>query len=94
MIALDPDRGRVTLPRGVGLDLGGIAKGLAVDAAIERLRALEIEAALVNAGGDLAAYGLPPGAELWPISVPTRQAAMTVALHHGALATSSVSRRR
>ena len=93
-ITLDPARRHVTLPRGVGLDLGGIAKGLAVDAALARLQALDITAALVNAGGDLAVYGLPPGAAAWPISAPTRQGATTVALYHGALATSSVSRRR
>ena len=39
------------------IDLGGIAKGFAVDRAIEALRAREVTAALVNAGGDLAAFG-------------------------------------
>jgi thiamine biosynthesis lipoprotein len=37
----------------VQLDFGGIAKGYAVDLAIERLRDLEITSAIVNAGGDL-----------------------------------------
>jgi FAD:protein FMN transferase len=43
--------------RGVGIDLGGIAKGFAVDRAIETLRHHGIPDGLVNAGGDLAAFG-------------------------------------
>jgi thiamine biosynthesis lipoprotein len=39
------------------LDLGGIAKGFAVDRAIDELRRHGCHAGLVNAGGDLAAYG-------------------------------------
>lgn len=43
--------------RGVGIDLGGIAKGFAVDRAIEALRRHGIPDGLVNAGGDLAVFG-------------------------------------
>jgi thiamine biosynthesis lipoprotein len=95
-IVLDPERRHITLPRGVGLDLGGIAKGMAVDAALEHLQTLGIDTALVNAGGDLAVRGLPPGgeAESWPIRVPLRDGIWTIALRHGALATSGVARRR
>lgn len=39
------------------IDLGGIGKGFAVDRAIEALRASGCEGGLVNAGGDLAAFG-------------------------------------
>jgi thiamine biosynthesis lipoprotein len=39
------------------IDLGGIAKGFAVDRALEALRAHPVTSALVNAGGDLAAFG-------------------------------------
>lgn len=39
------------------IDLGGIAKGFAVDQAIRVLKASKIESALVNAGGDLRGYG-------------------------------------
>jgi thiamine biosynthesis lipoprotein len=95
-IVLDPERRRITLPRGVGLDLGGIAKGMAVDAALDHLQALGIDTALVNAGGDLAVRGLPLGgeAESWPIRVPQRDGTWTISLHHGTLATSGVARRR
>lgn len=47
---------------GVRLDLGGIAKGYAVDCAVEKLRALGIANAMVRAGGDLRAIGHPPTA--------------------------------
>ncbi len=39
------------------LDFGGFAKGYAVDRAIERLRKMGFENAIVNAGGDLRAIG-------------------------------------
>jgi len=39
------------------IDLGGIAKGYAVDRAIEALRAAGCDGGLVNAGGDLAVFG-------------------------------------
>ena len=39
------------------IDLGGIAKGYAVDRAIDELRAHGVESAVVNAGGDLRCYG-------------------------------------
>ena len=41
----------------VRLDFGAFAKGYAVDRAIEQLRKLGIENAIVNAGGDLRAIG-------------------------------------
>jgi thiamine biosynthesis lipoprotein len=46
---------RATVP--VALDLGGIAKGHAVDRAVTALRAAGASAGLVNAGGDLRWFG-------------------------------------
>ena len=45
---------------GTRIDLGGIAKGFAVDRAIDVLRERDQLQGLVNAGGDLAAFGSPP----------------------------------
>jgi thiamine biosynthesis lipoprotein len=45
---------------GTRIDLGGIAKGFAVDRAIDVLRQHNQTHGLVNAGGDLATFGLPP----------------------------------
>ena len=44
----------------VRIDLGGIAKGFAVDRALEVLRGFGVASGLVNAGGDLAAFGEAP----------------------------------
>ncbi len=52
----------------VQLDFGGIAKGYAVDLAIERLRDLGITSAIVNAGGDLRAMGRH-GDRPWNVAV-------------------------
>ena len=47
---------------GVRIDLGGIAKGFAVDRAVAVLREHGLPHGLVNAGGDLAAFGPQPQA--------------------------------
>jgi len=52
----------------VQLDLGGIAKGYAADLAIELLRSDGVEGAIVNAGGDVRAYGTRDG-QAWRIAV-------------------------
>ena len=55
---------------GVELDLGGIAKGYAVDRVAALLRRKGIVAALISAGGS-SVYGLgaPPGRESWEIQI-------------------------
>ncbi len=92
-IRVDPLRRQVTLPVDIKLDFGGIAKGMAVDAALEELRQSGISPAMVNAGGDLAVLGFPPAAEQWPIAVPGRGRFWTIPLHHGAVATSGIAHR-
>ena len=92
-IRVNPLSGYVTLPAGIKLDFGGIAKGMAVDAALEQLCQSGVSSALVNAGGDLAVLGLPPAAEHWPIAVPGREGFWTIPLHHGAVATSGIAHR-
>ncbi|NGP52748.1 FAD:protein FMN transferase [Thioalkalivibrio sp. XN8] len=54
--------------RPVEYDLGGFAKGVAVDRAIELLQARGIEHAIVNAGGDLRAIGRK-GERRWRIGI-------------------------
>lgn len=51
------DGHQLRLRRPAWVDLGGIAKGHAVDCAIEALRAAGAEGGRVNAGGDLAVFG-------------------------------------
>jgi FAD:protein FMN transferase len=52
------------------LDLGGIAKGYAVDQALQCLSRLGIASALVTGGGDMAVSGPPPGKKGWRIELP------------------------
>jgi len=65
---LSEDRVRFRLP-GMKLDLGGAAKGYAVDRALELLRASGARGALVNAGGDLGYFGTKPGGGSWRVAI-------------------------
>jgi thiamine biosynthesis lipoprotein len=51
---------RVRFRRPVRIDLGGIAKGFAVDRAIDALHASGASSGVVNAGGDLRVFGPAP----------------------------------
>ena len=48
---------RIHFAKPLAIDLGGIAKGFAVDQAIEAIRAAGVRTACVNAGGDLRVCG-------------------------------------
>jgi thiamine biosynthesis lipoprotein len=61
-VELNPERSAVRFSKPLWLDLGGVAKGYAVDLAVEALRANGAAQASVNAGGDLRLAG--PDAEL------------------------------
>jgi FAD:protein FMN transferase len=92
-IQVSPHLRSVRLPQGIKLDFGGIAKGMAVDAALAELQKAGIERALVNAGGDLAVFGSPPMWDDWPIAVPVKEESRTIPLRSGAMATSGIARR-
>lgn len=92
-IELDAAARTVRLPEACSLDLGGIAKGMTVDAALELLKRYGVTSALVGAGGDLAVLGLPPAADAWPVLVGDEERGEVVDLARGALATSGVARR-
>ena len=71
-VALGDAAGRPTLRlahREIGLDLGGIAKGFAVDEGVAELRRWGIRDAIVEAGGDLYALGHDPTGSPWPVGV-------------------------
>jgi thiamine biosynthesis lipoprotein len=82
------DRRRVQLGAGAKLDLGGIGKGYAAERAADVLAAAG--PCLVDAGGDIAVRG----GHAWPVGVETGDGLITLALEHGALATSGSDRRR
>ena len=66
-ITIEADR-VVTRNAVVAYDLGGFAKGLAIDRVIERLRESGVEHAIINAGGDLRAIG-QRGERPWRIGI-------------------------
>lgn len=69
-MVLDAQHQTVTLQvYGMVLDLGGIAKGYAVDEALVVLKSFGITSALVDGGGDIALGDAPPGALGWHISI-------------------------
>ncbi len=90
-VVVDFASSRIELDEGVRLDLGGIAKGYAVDRACDLLTTRG--PCLVNAGGDLAVRGLPRQG-VWPVEVETPAGGLTLGLQSGALATSGSDRRR
>src|SRR4029079_2748181 len=88
-VRLDRERSLVRVPVRRAVDLGGIAKGMAADAALAELVAAGVPYALVNAGGDLAAYGTPQLSPGWPVGIDNVDLAGGAALlAHGAMATS------
>lgn len=79
---------KVRFARRVRLDLGGIAKGFAVDQAIESLRDAGVMTGEVNAGGDLRVLGRSKhGVYLRHPGQPT--SLLPVMSHHAAAATSA-----
>lgn len=71
-LILDPAARTAQLTKpGMKLDVGGIAKGYAAQAAIDVLRDRGIDRALVAGAGDIVVSGPPPEAEGWTIGVAT-----------------------
>ena len=74
----------------VRIDLGGIAKGFAVDRALDMLREHAMADALVNAGGDLACFGRGPRTIQIRHPLDPGHILCEVALENEALASSAV----
>ncbi len=66
-VELDPDRRTITLRRPLTLDLGAVAKGLAVDTASRELAPFRDFA--IDAGGDLYLGGSNEEGEAWSIGI-------------------------
>ena len=79
----------VRFHRPVSLDLGGIAKGYAVDLAVQRLLQLGIREIVVNAGGDLRVAGTGEHTAVIRHPCSAHAPAHSLRLHNEALATSS-----
>jgi FAD:protein FMN transferase len=93
-VVLDPRARTIRFDRpGMELDLGGIAKGYAVDRVVALLRRAHVAAALVSAGGStIFGMGAPPGREAWDVDIQdpggAGRVALTVPLRNRALSVS------
>jgi thiamine biosynthesis lipoprotein len=71
LIDLHPTDRTVRLRKpGMRLDLGGIAKGYILQAAVLALADHQIPRALIEAGGDIVAGDPPPGRNGWRVDLP------------------------
>ncbi|RKZ02190.1 MAG: FAD:protein FMN transferase [Candidatus Hydrothermota bacterium] len=63
------DGDSVKLANGQRIDLGGIAKGFAIDLAVDRLRRAGVRSAIVDAGGDLFLVGENMSGRAWRVGI-------------------------
>lgn len=66
-VVLDEEKRTILLKKPLLLDLGAVAKGLAVDLAVQELR--DFEGFVIDAGGDLFASGTNEKGEPWVIGI-------------------------
>jgi thiamine biosynthesis lipoprotein len=93
----DPDAAVLTVPAGVGIDLGATAKALAADRAAARILEMVGGGVLVGLGGDIAVAGNAPDGG-WQIAIGDDHRAgskthQQVSIISGGLATSSTAAR-
>lgn len=70
----------VTLPQGMALDLGAIAKGYIADELAATLRQAGCESALLNLGGNVLTLGNKPDHSAWVIGIRDPEGSATQAL--------------
>lgn len=104
-LQLDGDNRTVKFSvEGMRLDLGGIAKGYAIDKAVEAMQKCGASGGMVDIGGDIRCFGTPPkGRDHWLVGVQdpnvadddigTGQLLLTLKLTNAAVATSGGYRR-
>jgi thiamine biosynthesis lipoprotein len=72
-VALDEDSGQASLPAGMEIDLGSVAKGYTGDQVIALLRREGVTSALLNLGGNIQVLGNKPDGSPWRIGVQNPQ---------------------
>ena len=79
-IQYDAATGVVTLPEGMEIDLGSVAKGYAGQLAAQMLREHGVQSALLNLGGNVQTVGAKPDGSPWQIGIkdPKGEDAMMV----------------
>ena len=87
------DGNEVTLPEGMMIDLGGVAKGYIADAVKYYLEDRGIESAILSFGGNIVAIGLKPDGTPWKVGIqdidePTGNYMLVAANYGGSTVTS------
>ena len=68
-VKLSEKTGTVDLPKGMGVDLGGIAKGYAADEAWRIFREAGVKSAILDLGGNIVAVGSRADGKPWRIGI-------------------------
>ena len=90
-IQYDAADGDVTLPEGMKIDLGSVAKGYAGQLAAQMLREHGVQSALLNLGGNVQTVGAKPDGSPWQIGIKDPQgedAMMVLSVEDQAVVTS------
>ncbi len=88
-LRVDRHGGRIRLPIGARLDLGGIAKGWAAQQTANRLA--HYGACLVDAGGDMVARGTPDKSGGWQVALPALSALSALPDHYVTLSDATIA---
>ncbi|MDO5112460.1 MAG: FAD:protein FMN transferase [Clostridia bacterium] len=88
----------VTLPAGMQIDLGGVAKGYIADETIRLCRESGVAHAILNMGGNVAVAGAKPDGSGWRVGIqdpadPYGKSALTLETDHGSVVTSGIYNR-
>lgn len=68
-VQLEPDSCTVTLPDGMAMDLGAVAKGWAGEQLAQLLRQAGVESALLSLGGNIQTVGAKPDGSPWRVGI-------------------------
>jgi thiamine biosynthesis lipoprotein len=69
-IVLDPEKTTVLLKdKGMRIGFGGIGKGYAAEKAKQVMKEMGVKSGIVNASGDMTAWGYQPGGKPWTIGI-------------------------
>jgi thiamine biosynthesis lipoprotein len=97
-IRMDPAAQTISIPAGVHVDLGAVAKAFAADCAAQRIASALACCVLINLGGDVAIGG-PNQREGWAIGIapncttPIDDVDVVLSVHSGGVATSGTTAR-
>ena len=88
----------VTLPAGMMIDLGGIAKGYIADRVKAYLEERGVEHAILSFGGNVVAIGTKPDGQEWVVGIqdidaPTGEAMLKTRMGGGSIVTSGIYER-